>query len=202
MATIAAVNQVGETLVALLRARRDLMAAAGQLGPLPAAFDIAHLSTAKLASTPPTTGLSLTCYRVAMSEHPANRPPVRDPARTASIAVELQYLIAAWSSAVADEQAIMTWAMLELAGHPVLDRSLLTGANVWGRDETVQIVPDTQSSEAVFRIWDAIQSKYRLSDTFRARVIRISHGPGEQWPPVLATRFGLADTDALEREPG
>jgi len=38
MATLAAVNQVGESIAAMLRSRRDLLAAAGQLAPVPAAL--------------------------------------------------------------------------------------------------------------------------------------------------------------------
>jgi hypothetical protein len=50
MAGVAAINQVGESLVALLRARRDLLAAEGRLGPVPPAVEIAHASLARLAT--------------------------------------------------------------------------------------------------------------------------------------------------------
>lgn len=196
MAGLAAVTQVGESLVGLLRSRRDLLAAEGRLGPVPAALDISHASLSRLASsTDPTAGLTITCYRIVHSDHPKQRVAGRDTAAGASIAVELHYLLAAWPTAVADEQAIISWAMLELAAHPVLDRSSLLGTNVWERDETVQIVPDTRSEESLFRIWAAIQHKYRLSSTFVARIVRIGYGPGESWPPVVATRFGVADAD-------
>ena len=198
MAGLAAVNQIGESLVSLLRSRRDLLAAEGQLGPVPAALDISHASLSRLATgNEPTGGLTITCYRIAMSDHPTPRVAARNAADGVSIAVELHYLLAAWPSATADEQAIISWAMLELAAHPVLDRSVLLGANVWDRDETVQIVPDTVSDDSLFRIWDALQHKYRLSTTFRARVVRIGYGPGATWPPVVATRFGFANADPL-----
>jgi len=198
MAGLAAVNQIGESIVGLLRARRDLLAADGLLAPVPAALDISHASLSRLANNAePTAGLTITCYRIAMSDHPTPRVASRRPAAGASIAVELHYLLAAWPAAAADEQAIITWAMLELAAHPIMDRSLLLGTNVWERDETVQIVPDTISEDALFRIWDAIQHKFRLSTTFRARVVRISYGPPDTWPPVVATRFGVADVDPL-----
>jgi Pvc16 N-terminal domain len=203
MAGLAAVNQVGESLVGLLRARRDLLSAEGRLGPVPAALEIAHASLSRLATAAePTGGLTITCYRVAMSDHPAQRAPARRAASGATIAVDLHYLLAAWPSAAADEQAIVAWAMLELAAHPVLDRSLLLGAGIWERDETVQIVPDALTDDALFRLWGALQHKYRLSATFRARVVRIGYGPGETWPPVVATRLGFADTDPLVPEPG
>lgn len=198
MATLAAVNQVGESIVGLLRSRRDLLTAAGTLAPVPAAVDIAHVSVGRLATQPlPTGGLTVTCYRVAMSDHPTPRAAARNPTDSASIALELHYLLAAWPTATLDEQAILTWAMLELAAHPILDRTLLLGANVWDRDETVQIVPDTITDDALFRVWDAMQHRYRLSTTFRARVVRVRYGEAATWPPVVATRIGLADTDPL-----
>lgn len=201
MATVASVNSVGESIVAMLRARRDLLAAEGRLGPVPAALAIAHVSLAQLATaaSPPSAGLTLSCTRIAMSDHPRPRTRPGD----ASIAVELHYLVAAWSSAPAEEQAILAWSMLELAAHPVLDRSVLVGAGIWERDETVQIVPETAAEDALFRLWAALQLKYRLCTTFRARVIRIGYGATPDWPAVVATRFGFADTDALaEAGPG
>jgi len=199
VAGLAAVNQVGESLVGLLRARRDVLAASALLGPVPPALDISHVSLSRLATaTEPTAGLTITCYRLAYSDHPTPRVAVRQAATGATIALELHYLLAAWPSAAADEQAIITWAMLELAAHPVLDRSvLLGGPGVWARDETVQIVPDSLSDDGLFRVWDALQHKYRLSTTFSARVVRINYGPPDDWPPVVATRVGLADTDPL-----
>jgi hypothetical protein len=194
MAAIAAVNSVGESVVALLRARRDLLAAEGRLGPVPAALDIAHASLSRLATVaPPTAGLTLSCLRIGMSDHPSPRTRPGD----AVLAVELHYLLAAWSSAPLEEQSILAWAMLELATHPLLDRSVLVGAGIWEPDETVQIVPETATDDALFRIWGALQTRYRLCTTFRARVIRIGYGATPTWPAVVATRFGAADTDPV-----
>jgi hypothetical protein len=126
---------------------------------------------------------------------------VREASRPVSLALDLYYLMACWSAAPAEEQALLAWAMLELARFPILDRSLLTGVDVWDRAETVQVVPDSITTEALMRIWDGFQRKYRLSTTFRARVVRIVYGPDATWPPVVATRLGFADTDPLAPEP-
>lgn len=201
MATLAAVNQVGESIVAVLRARRDLLAAANQLNSLPAAFPIEHVSAARLATTPPATGLSITCYQITPSEHVKPRLSGRDAPQNATISVELRYLLAAWSPPPAEEQAIAAWAMLELNRHAVLDRSVLLGTDVWERDEIVQLLPDSAPPEQVFRIWDAFGLKYRLSFPFVARVVRIAYGPTADWPAVVATRFGFADADPLTEEP-
>src|SRR5262245_12949569 len=194
MAAIAAINSVGETVVALLRARRDLLAAEGRLGPVPAALEIAHASLSRLATAaPPSAGLTLSCTRIAMSDHPSPRTQPGD----AVIAVELHYLLAAWSSAPIEEQSILALAMLELFTHPLLDRSVLVGAGIWELDEKVQIVPETATDDALFRIWAALQMRYRLCTMFRARVIRIGYGATPTWPAVVASQFGFADTDPL-----
>lgn len=194
MAAIAAVNSVGESIVALLRARRDLLAAEGQLGPVPAALEIAHASLSRLATVAlPTAGLTLTCTRISMSDHP--RP--RTQPGNATLALELHYLLTSWSSAPLEEQSILAWAMLELTSYPVLDRSVLVGNGIWERDETVQIVPETATDDALFRLWTALQVKYRMCTTFRARVVRIGHGDQPTWPAVVATRFAFADADPL-----
>jgi hypothetical protein len=202
MATLDAINQVGESVVKLLRDRRALLAAEGRLGPVPPTADIVHLSAARLATgTEPTGGLSVTLYRMTPSDHGGPQPPVREASRPVSLALDLYYLMACWSAAPAEEQALLAWAMLELARFPILDRSLLTGVDVWDRAETVQVVPDSITTEALMRIWDGFQRKYRLSTTFRARVVRIVYGPDATWPPVVATRLGFADTDPLAPEP-
>ena len=201
MATLAAVNQVGESIAALLRARRDLLNSAGQLNSLPSSFDITHLSTGKLASAPPTAGLSITCYQIGPSEYQRQQPGVRNAAASTAVPLELRYLLAAWPAATADEQAMVAWALLELARHPVLDRSALLGAGVWQADEIIQVLPEVTQPETVFRIWDAFHQPYRLSFTFVARVVRIAFGAADEWPPVVASRFGFADTDPLAREP-
>jgi hypothetical protein len=195
MATLAAVNELGESIAALLRARRDLLAAAGQLSSLPAAFDITHLSTQKLAASPPTAGLSLTCYQIGPSEFQRQQPNVRNAGASTAVPLELRYLMAAWPPAPADEQAMITWAFLELSRHPVLDRSVLLGTNVWERGEIVQVLPDVSQPEALFQVFSAFKQPYRLSFTFTARVIRVSFGVADEWARVVASRFGFANAD-------
>ena len=197
MATLGAVNSVGDSIVALLRNRRDLLAAEGKLGPVPATTAVTHVSMSSLANgAEPTSGMTLACYRIAMSEHPAPRPASRDATGGTTISIELRYLLAAWAATALEEQSILTWAMLELATYPLLDRSLLLG-DAWARDETVQLVHDPIDDDAMFRLWEGLQHKYRLSTTFRARVLRIGYGPGQDWPPVVASRFEFADADPL-----
>ncbi|SAK96395.1 hypothetical protein AWB81_05385 [Caballeronia arationis] len=198
MAGLAAINQLGESIVALLVARRNLLAAEGKLGPIAAALDISQMPLSKLASSPePDAGLTISCLRIAFSDYPAPRAPSPDTAEATSIALEVSYLATVWSGGNAgDEQSILTWAMLELMARPSLDRSVLIGpAGTWEPDETVQLVPESLTDDALFRLWAALQRKLRTSMTFRARVLRIRYGPGPSWPNVVATRFDVADVD-------
>jgi hypothetical protein len=198
MAGLDAVHQVGESVVALLRARRNLLAAAGALGPVPSSLDIAQVGAGALGTpTPPTGGLTVTCYQATTSDHAPPRPEARQRADRAVAALELAYLVVPWSSDAREAHGVLAWAFLELGRYAVLDRSLLTGAGVWERDETVQIVPEPATAEDLFRIWSALQLRYRLCATFRARVIRIRYDVEDPGPPVVASRFDLRDADPL-----
>ncbi len=195
MADVAAAHFVGESIVALLRARRSLLADAGLLGLVPGTQDIAHVPVAKLVSpTPPTSGLSLTCYHVARSDHSQSVVPGRSPAGAIGISLELHYLLASWAGTASEELALISWAMLELNRYPVLGPGQLAGGG-WGRDESIQIVPGTETVDQLARLWDGFKAKYRLSTTFRARILRIGYGRPEDGPPVVASRFAFADGD-------
>lgn len=196
MAELGAVNLVGESIVALLSARRSLLKAEGRLDPVPPSADIAHVPLAKLiGASPPTAGLSLTCYAVQRSDHTLGRAPMSDPSRGAGISLELSYLLACWSSTTVEEQALLSWAMLELDRYPILDQGQLLGGSTWARGEQVQIAPDDSDPERLFRIWEALKQKYRLSTLYTARVIRIGYRPMTDAPPVAASRFEFAHGD-------
>jgi hypothetical protein len=191
VAGLGAVNQVGESIVGLLRARRSLLADENRLGPVPSSQDIAHVPLAKLTGTsPPNSGLSITCYHIGRSDHRITQGAARDPATSIGISLELSYLLASWSSVALEEQSLLSWAMLELSRYPILDRGQL-GGNDWSRDESIQLVPDDSDPERLYRLWESLKQKYRLSQTFKARVIRIGYGPSTDALPVVASRFAF-----------
>ena len=200
MADLGAVHAVGETIVGLLATRRALLAAEGRLGPVPPDAKIHHVPLSTLVGpTPPTGGLSVTCYHISRSDHTLARQAMQDPSQGVGISLELSYLLASWSSTTADELSLLSWAMLELDRFPVLDSGQLPAAG-WDRGESVQLVPDEADPERLFRLWDAIGQKYRLSRLFKARVIRIGYGPVADALPVAASRFSFAHGDP-EGEP-
>jgi hypothetical protein len=199
MADIAAPHLVGESIVALLRARRSLLAEAGQLGMVPETQDIAHVPVAKLVSTtPPTSGLSLTCYHISRSDQAQGVIPSRGAGDSIGISLELHYLLACWAGTASEELAFMSWAMLELNRYPVLGAGQLLGEG-WAREESIQIAAGGENVEQLARIWDAMKLKYRLSATYRARIVRIGYGKSQDGPPVVASRNTFAHGDvALE----
>lgn len=199
MATIAAVNQVGESVAKLLNDRRALLAATGRLGDLPAAVEITHISMSRMARDPePTAGLTIMLYRIEPSEFQGTQRPVREPSRPSALGVDLLFMVTAWSGTSQEEQAMLGWAMLELYRYPLLDRSMLTGDGVWNEDETVQLVHERLGDDALFAVWYAMQRRYRLSTAYRARVVRLEDpDPATSWPPVVVKRIGYTDSVPL-----
>lgn len=199
MASVAAVHWTSESIVELLRARRDLGAAANSLGPVPANLDIkVHTIAALSTGALPSTGLGLMAYTLLPSDHRkgASRSPAAPP--RPEIALEILYLLASWSGKAEEEQANLAWAMLELSSHSVLDASTLKGgATVWESGETVQVTPEPLAPEEQFKIWDAIGQKYRLAIGLRARVLRLRGPLGPDHPNVIASRFNMADEAAV-----
>ena len=195
MAGLGAVDQVGESIAALLRTRRSLLAKEGRLDPVPPSQDIAHVSIGKLIGNAlPSSGLTISCYHVARSDSQLGRLPTQDPSSSAGLSLELSYMMVAWPSTSLEEQALLSWAMLELNRHAVLDKGQLAGKG-WDRSETIQLVPEDSEPEKLFRIWEALKQKYRLSTLFKARVVRIGYGPASDAVPVTASRFSFADGD-------
>jgi hypothetical protein len=202
VAKVGAIHLVGESIVGLLNQRRALLAQEGTLGPVPATHDIAHVPVAKLVSnSPPTSGLSLTCFHIARSDHAPAVSGGGDRSERIGISVELHYLLACWSGTASDETGLMSWAMMELNRFSTLGAGQLLG-DVWEREEVVQLAPGDETPTELARIWDGFKAKYRLSATYRARVVRLGYGTGVDALPVVASRFSFADGDvALETAP-
>jgi Pvc16 N-terminal domain len=199
VAKIAAIFDIGEAVSRLLKDRLKL-----RNGPagLSAALSIKHVSAGEFSKLPDThEGLTLLCYRVLPSGHAQPQPQSRGVQRPSRLGVDLHYLLSGWSLNAETEQLMMAWAMLEIHKFPVFNRALLAsgGAN-WGRDETVHFVAEPIAHEALFRIWDSLQPKYRLSTAYCARVVHIEDGIEEDHLPVVETNFGFANADPVEAE--
>ena len=150
----------------------------------------------------PTT-LSLFLHRVTINEHARNATqlPSKEYA-SPPLALDLHFLMTAWSNSALNEQVILAWSMQQLHQHPNLEVASLSPAN-WQPEDRVQVIPTDLSLEDIMRIWDSLQPSYRLSVAYVARVVLID--PAEDIPgalPVVSTRFTWSDDPAAAQGAG
>jgi hypothetical protein len=187
LANVLAIHSVGESLATFLRnaypqALRDQHAA-----------DFRLISTGQLSNPEASfeDGLTLLLHRITVSEHLRNARPPRHPDSVAPLALDLHYLLSAWSQNAQTEQVLLAWAATLLHEHAILDASSLTPDAGWGPDEVIHIVPSELSSEDMMRIWDAVAPAYRLSLSYTARVVRLDPALIAPPPPIVARRLAL-----------
>lgn len=188
MANLHALHSVGQSLVTYLRNSYPDDLRADQ----PCDF---HLISSGELAAPTERGPELTVflYRVTVNEHlrsaaaPSQPPGARPP-----LSLDLHLLLSVWADTALAEHTILSWTMLQLHLHPVLDASSLTPEGGWNAGDFVQLIPAELSTEDLMRIWDALDPPYRLSVSYIARVVRID-GEADVGPPVVATRFTLTE---------
>jgi len=204
MANIEAVYAVGNSLVTSLRNRYQLLAKkpVSDCGfSLLGSSDLAKGEPDFLGLHPTT--LSLFLHRVTINEHARNATqlPSKEYA-SPPLALDLHFLMTAWSESVLNEQVILAWSMQQLHQHPSLEVASLSPAN-WQPEDRVQIIPTDLSLEDIMRIWDSLQPSYRLSVAYVARVVLID--PAEDVPgalPVVSSRFTWSDDPAVAQGGG
>jgi len=91
----------------------------------------------------------------------------------ARLPLDLHFLISPWAENADSESRILGRAMECLETTPVLSGPLLHPEGDWAPNETLQIVLEDISTEAVMRTFDSLPTDYRLSVPYVARVMRI-----------------------------
>ena len=191
MANLFSINSVGESVVRFLR----------DTYPEPLRTDhpceFRQVSSAELADAEDMeTAVTLYLYRVAVDEHSRNLAPARQPQhRPMPLSLALYFIIIVWADDALAEQTLTAWVMSQLNQHPILDRSNLSQAGGWAREDVVHFLPFELSTEDVMRIWDAVTPSYRLSLPYVARVVRIDPDEAEAGLPVVATRHRYGGID-------
>lgn len=145
-------------------------------------------------------GVSLFLYRVAANGTHRTPPGRRAPdgtRRRTELPLDLHYLITIWARSAPMQHRIAGWVTRTLEDTPVLPSGLLHGArpDVFGPNETVEIVLNDLTNEDLFRIWDILGEAYRLSIPYLVRNVRI--GSEETVPaaePVDERIFDFLDT--------
>ncbi|MEQ1545842.1 DUF4255 domain-containing protein [Methyloglobulus sp.] len=89
------------------------------------------------------------------------------------LALDLHLLITAWADNAEFEYRILGRAMQAIETMPILNGPLLAPNTEWAPNESVQLVLEDISTEAVMRTFDSLPTDYRLSVPYIARIIRI-----------------------------
>jgi hypothetical protein len=131
-----------------------------------------------------TTALSIYLYRVDFNKTMrAAWSGVGNQDGFAHLALDLHYLLTAWAANAEFEHRIIGRTMQVLETTPVLSGPLLESSGNWAPTESIQLVLEEISTEAVMRTFDSLPTDYRLSIPYIARMVRIdSIAPAELFP--------------------
>jgi Pvc16 N-terminal domain len=179
MATFQAIAVAGNTI-------RNLLAEAWSPNIFPGAqfqlFQAANLAT------PPFTdlGVSIYLYRVGYNMTRRNLPPrecLTGERFKPSVSLDLHFLVTAWARKPELQWALLAWAIRTIEDTPALPGGLLnqnagsdpdgTPANVFGEDESVELVGETLSLQDMVNVWEVAKANQQPSVSIVARAILI-----------------------------
>lgn len=104
--------------------------------------------------------------------------------------LDLHFLLTAWAPNAEAELLILGRAMQCLESSPTLAGPLLHASGGFAPNESIQIVLEEISTEAVMRTFDSLPTSYKLSVPYIARVARIDGRVAAPSPPVLTAIAG------------
>ncbi|WP_437322180.1 DUF4255 domain-containing protein [Sorangium sp. So ce394] len=192
---------MGKTLVAILQSHLDLV--------LPLAGVNVQLATTKLfKQLESTTNPTITVFLYRVMENPelrnAPRRRLSDGSMTRPLLpLELCYLVTPWGVrandtpladqlAAQEEHRLLGIALQAFYDHAEIGRSELVegpGEPVWEATDNVQLILDTLPVEDHYRIWDSGELDYRVSLTYRVRVLGLEPSRHTVVPPVVDAGF-------------
>jgi hypothetical protein len=119
-------------------------------------------------TAPMGEGISLYLHHVGVDTTHTRPPAAGD---TAQAALELHYLVTAWSPKTAHQQRLLGWAIGSLLSMPVLSAERLNGdEEVFAPDEHVAVGWETLSIEQLAAIWQVAPMSRQPSGSFVARL--------------------------------
>jgi hypothetical protein len=182
MAHVEALNQVGESLLFYLKNSYPKSLSESFK------FDFTQVTTGDVFDkTPATSTLALILHRVSWNEHLRQRRASASSNQRGPLALDLHYLVSIWAKSPQEEQTVFAWALLQLHMRPLMDSSLLRGDVGWTREDQIEWIPEDLPEEQMIRIWDKLNSPYRLSAAYTARVLCLDPTiTEEEYLPVVA----------------
>ena len=113
------------------------------------------------------------------------------------LGLDLHYLITPWAENAEDDHRVLGRAMQVLESTPILTGPMLHSSGDWDGGESIQIVLEEVSTEAVMRIFDSLPTDYRLSVPYIARIMRLDGPVRAPEGPVINAIMGLKPTSTL-----
>jgi hypothetical protein len=110
--------------------------------------------------------------------------------------LDLHFLLTPWASDADSELRIVGRAMQALDTTPILSGPLLLGYGEFAPSESVQLVVEDVSTEAVMRTFDSLPTDYKLSVPYLARIVRVDSKVSAASPPVLSVVSGQVPSAA------
>ncbi|HEY6446735.1 MAG TPA: DUF4255 domain-containing protein [Acidobacteriaceae bacterium] len=125
------------------------------------------------------------------------------------LALDLHYLLTAYSNAETEAEAMLGYAIMMLFQYPMLARSdinlalqnipntnplyqVLSGSNLGSQFEMIKITPATLGREEMAWLWTALKADYRPTFPFQVSVVLIeSPKPAQGTVPVLSTAIAV-----------
>jgi hypothetical protein len=179
MATFQAIAVTGNTI-------RNLLAESWPPDVFPGA-QFRLCQAANLVNPPFTDlGISIYLYRVAYNTARRNLPPrkrLNGERFKPSVPLDLHFLVTAWARTPEQQWALLAWAVRAIEDTPVLPAGLLnqnagsapdgTPQNVFGEDESVELVGENLSLQDMVSIWEIAKPNQQPSVSFLARSVLI-----------------------------
>lgn len=109
----------------------------------------------------------------------------------ARLALDLHYLLSPWAPTAEEEHRILGRALQCLETNPVFSGPMLHPSGGWAPNDSLQMVMQEISTEAVMRTFDSLPTDYRLSVPYVARVVRLDAAEATPAPEVVTAVTGV-----------
>ena len=106
------------------------------------------------------------------------------------LALDLHLILTAWGENAEFEYRIVGKAMQAIEATPILAGPMLDVSTPWLPNESIQVVLEEVSTEAIMRTFDSLPTDYRLSIPYIARIIRVDTRVPYETPPVTTLVTG------------
>jgi hypothetical protein len=175
---------VGRTLVSLLEA--------GLAGLVPLGNVTLSSPDVIKAAPPNPPAVTLFLYHVGIHGERRNAPRRLTPAGAVQrppLPLDLRFLITPWTNQPHEAHQILGTIARLFYDRASLGFGELLGEDVWGPDDTVEILMESLPVEAHHDIWEPTDLPYRTSLTYLARVVGIDSALTTPAPPVAVAAF-------------